>query len=149
MPSSRSELTEINIRQKPGFAGLFFFLSCPLQLTLGHTHTNPKIYSTTNVHLVGLRAHAECAPRNDRDHSTVTIRLLCPGLRVIVVEPVILRGAIYCTSVAMRSCEKRERKGCPDQTPPIKQRRFHFAVRRRVTLKNNSEKLRLANHLST
>jgi hypothetical protein len=25
LPSSRSELTEIDIRQKPGFAGLFFF----------------------------------------------------------------------------------------------------------------------------
>jgi hypothetical protein len=49
----------------------------------------------------------------------------------------------------MRSCEQRERNGCPDQAPANQTRLFHPAVRRRVTLKNNSEKLRLANHLST
>ncbi len=51
-PSSRSELTEINIRQKPGFAGLLFFCHAGAR-------ANRKIHFTTHVHPVAFRAHAE------------------------------------------------------------------------------------------
>jgi hypothetical protein len=34
--------------------------------------------------------------------------LLDTGLRVTFLAPVILRGAIYCSGVVVRSCERRD-----------------------------------------
>jgi type IV secretory pathway protease TraF len=69
---------------------------------------NRKIHFTTHVHSVAFRAHAESAYC---DNSIVP--LLNTALRVTFPAPVILRGAIYCTGVAVRTCEKRDRNGRP------------------------------------
>jgi len=100
----------------------------------------PQIHFATHVHAVAFRAHAA---RIDCDNSIVP--LLITGLRVTFLAPVVLRGAIYCTSVAVSICEKRERNGRPIR----RQLLLPAPSPRRVTLKNNSEKRRLANHLST
>jgi hypothetical protein len=69
---------------------------------------NRKIHFTTHVHSVAFRAHAESAYC---DNSIVP--LLNTAFRVTFPAPVILRGAIYCTGVAVRTCEKRDRNGRP------------------------------------
>jgi len=50
--------------------------------------------------------------------------LLSTALRVTFLAPVILRGAVYCTGVAVRTCERRKRNSSPDpaladQTTPV------------------------------
>jgi hypothetical protein len=64
-----------------------------------------KIHFTTHVHSVAFRAHAESAYC---DNSIVP--LLNTAFRVTFLAPVILRGAIYCTGVAVRTCEKRSQR---------------------------------------
>jgi len=106
----------------------------------GAARANRKIHFTTPVRPVAFRAHAESAYC---DNSIVP--LLNTAFRVTFLAPVILRGAIYCTGVAVRICEKRDRNGRPIRSPFLPP----ASLPRRVTLKNNSEKHRFANHLST
>jgi len=67
----------------------------------GRAGTTPKIHFTTHVHPVAFLAHAEGMSWIDCDNSIVP--LLNAGLRVTFLAPVVLRGAIYCTRVAMRT----------------------------------------------
>jgi hypothetical protein len=70
---------------------------------------DPKIHFATHVHSVAFRAHTESVRWIDCDNSIVP--LLSTGLRVTFLAPVVLRGAIYCTSVVVSICEKHERNG--------------------------------------
>ena len=101
-PSSRSELTEINIRQEPGFAGLLFFSVMP---SCAHELENPFRHARAPV---AFRDHVESV---SCDNSIVP--LLSTALRVTFLAPVVLRGANYCTGVVVSICEKHERNGCP------------------------------------
>jgi hypothetical protein len=66
---------------------------------------NPKMHFATHAPPVAFRAHAESKSKIDCwiDCDNSTVPLLSIDLRVTFLTPVVLRGAIYCTSVAVRT----------------------------------------------
>ena len=103
LPSSRSELTQKDIRQKPGLVPGFLFSVAPMR-------ANPKIYFTTHVYPAAythVHAVTYSVRRKVPDCDNFIVSLLSTALRVTFPTPVVLRGATCRAGHAMRGCKTR------------------------------------------